>query len=144
SNDTATDLSTVRPISSGLPLVTLGQFTSAGANFTYVPYEGQDDPYLQQRNISIQRSFTQSLVATIAYVGSRGEHLTVFPDINQPVPGAGAAAPRRAYPNLSSAQAKFRAADSYYNSVQAIIEKRFVNGFAFQGSFTWAHSVDDG
>lgn len=45
-------------------------------------------PYAQQWSLSIQREFPKSLVGTIAYVGSKGTHLTVERQINQlkPVP----------------------------------------------------------
>ncbi len=45
-------------------------------------------PYAQQWSLSVQRELPQFLVATIAYVGSRGVHLTVERQLNQihPVP----------------------------------------------------------
>ncbi len=45
-------------------------------------------PYVQQWSFSIQRQLTNSTVATIAYVGSKGTHLTTDLQINQlaPVP----------------------------------------------------------
>lgn len=45
-------------------------------------------PYAQQWSLSVQREISSSLVATAAYVGSRGTHLTVERQINQlrPIP----------------------------------------------------------
>jgi hypothetical protein len=40
-------------------------------------------PYAQQWSLSVQREISTSLVATAAYVGSRGTHLTVERQINQ-------------------------------------------------------------
>jgi hypothetical protein len=40
-------------------------------------------PYAQQWSLSVQRELPKSLVATIAYVGSKGTHLTVERQINQ-------------------------------------------------------------
>ena len=40
-------------------------------------------PYAQQWSLSVQRELPHSLVATAAYVGSRGTHLTVERQINQ-------------------------------------------------------------
>ena len=46
------------------------------------------------RTSSVQRTLTARYGADrpLAYVGTRGLHLQLFPDINQPVPGPGAAA----------------------------------------------------
>ncbi len=46
-------------------------------------------PYVQQWNLSVQRQFTRDLVGSIAYVGSKGTHLTAELQINQlePVDG---------------------------------------------------------
>ena len=45
-------------------------------------------PYVQQWSLSIQREISKSTVATIAYVGSKGTHLTTDLQVNQlaPVP----------------------------------------------------------
>lgn len=39
--------------------------------------------YTQQWSLSIQRGFTSSLVASLAYVGTKGTHLTAEQDLNQ-------------------------------------------------------------
>jgi len=43
-------------------------------------------PYVQQWNLSVQRQFTRDLVGTIAYVGSKGTHLTAELQVNQLAP----------------------------------------------------------
>lgn len=43
-------------------------------------------PYVQQYNLSIQHEIAQNFVATIAYVGSKGTHLTRQYDMNQLAP----------------------------------------------------------
>ncbi|HLV87868.1 MAG TPA: carboxypeptidase regulatory-like domain-containing protein [Candidatus Sulfotelmatobacter sp.] len=47
-------------------------------------------PYAQQWSLSVQRELPKSMVATVAYVGSRGTHLTVERELNQlkPLPAA--------------------------------------------------------
>ena len=40
-------------------------------------------PYAQQWSLSVQRELPRSMVATVAYVGSKGTHLTVERQINQ-------------------------------------------------------------
>lgn len=46
-------------------------------------------PYSQQWSLSVQRELTSSLVATVAYVGSRGIHLTAERQLNQLKPVVG-------------------------------------------------------
>jgi hypothetical protein len=43
-------------------------------------------PYMQQWNVSIQRELPSNTVLTVAYVGSKGTHLTDQRDINQLLP----------------------------------------------------------
>jgi len=40
-------------------------------------------PYVQQWHLDVQRDFTHNLVATLAYVGAKGTHLTLQHEINQ-------------------------------------------------------------
>src|SRR5919197_35824 len=40
-------------------------------------------PYAQQWSLSVQRELPRSMVATVAYVGSKGTHLTVERQLNQ-------------------------------------------------------------
>lgn len=50
-------------------------------------------PYVQQWSLSIERQLSKNLVATVAYVGSKGTHLTAELQINQLVPLAGSQNP---------------------------------------------------
>jgi hypothetical protein len=47
-------------------------------------------PYVQQWNLNVQRQIMNGTVMTVAYVGSRGSHLSLQRDINQllPIPQA--------------------------------------------------------
>ena len=143
-NTTATNLVTgITPLSSGfLPYRSYGSFTPAGLSFAYwSPHE--PDSTVQQRNISIQQQLPMDTVLTVAYVGPRGEHLTISPNINQPVPGPGGAAARRLFPAYSTISNVQHSGDSYYNSLQVTAEKRFSKGLAFLAAFSWAHSIDE-
>jgi hypothetical protein len=132
----------ITPLSRGfLPYQPIGQFAAPGNSLSYFP-RTDPDMNIQQRNISIQRQLTSDTVLTVAYVGTRGEHLTVYPNINQPVPGPGAANPRRLYPNFGTITAVYHGSDSYYNALQATAERRFSHGLAFLASYAWGHSVD--
>src|SRR5262249_54107995 len=57
--------------------------------------EGFDNAYLQSWNLNIQRELTNNLRLMAGYFGSKGTHLTIRRNINQPVDGV------RPYPALS-------------------------------------------
>ncbi len=72
-----------------------------------------------------------------------GEHLTIYPNINQPVPGPGAANPRAAYIRLLAAITEVSHGESSdYNGLQVTAERRFYHGLAFMASYTWGHAMD--
>jgi hypothetical protein len=135
--------STFTPLSQGfLPYQTIGQFNPAGLSISYwLPH--RPDSSVQQRNVSLQRELPFDTILTVAYAGSRGEHLTLSPNINIPAPGPGAIAPRRPYPVFAGITNLQRSGDSYYNGLQVTGEKRFSHGLAFLAAFSWAHSIDE-
>lgn len=141
-NSFATNLSTVTPISSGFPLARPAVFDPTGRDFKFSP-RNDPDSYVQQWNVNIERQLGFNTVLTLAYVGSRGVHLNVFPNINQPFPGPGGVAPRRPFPNLANADGVHKAADSIYHSLQVTAEKRFSNGLSFLSAYSYSHSIDD-
>lgn len=142
-NTSASDLANgITPLSRGfLPYQQIGRFSPLGTSFPYWPSH-DPDMHIQQRNFSIQRQLTSDTVVTVAYVGTRGEHLTIYPNINQPVPGPGAANPRRLFPQYGTITAIYHGSDSYYNALQVTGERRFSHGLAFLASYAWGHSVD--
>ena len=72
----------------GYPLVGLqAQGAASPLSATSIPNQVQW-PYMQQWNLSVQRELPAHVVATVAYVGSKGTHLTREYDSNQIVPVA--------------------------------------------------------
>ena len=142
-NTSATDLvNGITPLSRGfLPYQPIGQFSAIGNSLAY--WASHDpDMSIQQRNFSIQQQLTSDTVLTVAYVGTRGEHLTIYPNINQPVPGPGPANTRRLFPQYGSITAIYHGSDSYYNALQVTAERRFSHGLAFLASYAFGHALD--
>jgi hypothetical protein len=105
-------------------------------------------------------------VFTLTYAGSKGTKLYTFFNGNQAAPdpnpndataprrpvfatliGAPGpctlAAPQNCTPVFDTGIDSFRSTgSSNYNSLQASLEKRFAKGLQFQGSYTYAHSLD--
>lgn len=101
-----------------------------------------------QYSLSVQHNFAANLLAELAYVGTRGEHL-MFNNLNidQSFPGPGPQNPRRPYfsinPNLVAINYRTGAGDSHYDSMQARIERRVSHGINFGASYTFAHFLAD-
>lgn len=141
-NTSTTDLSTVTLVSAGFPAQLPTVFDPTGNNFKYSPRHDPDST-IQQWNFNIQRDIGLGTTITAAYVGSHGSHLYIMPNINQPVPGPGAAAARRPYPRLGDGGGRQDAADSTYHSFQFTAEKRYSNGLTLLTAYTYSHSIDD-
>jgi len=103
--------------------------------------------YAMQFSLQVQQEVMWDMVAKIGYVGNLGRRLDYTYDYNQPVPGPGAAGPRRPLytiaPNVVSATYNVFDGLSAYHSLQATLERRFRNGLGFLGAYTWAKSIDD-
>lgn len=114
--------------------------------------------YMTEWNLNIQREIAPLTTVTVAYVGSRGDHLpfrTDDADIVLPTqtPSGylwpsnstqGAGIGTRLNPNVGRIDRLAFQADSYYDALQAGVERKLSHGLQLQGSFTWGKSIDTG
>lgn len=103
-------------------------------------------PYTQSYNLSVQRSLSNNLVATVSYVGDVSRHLVSQINLNSPsalVPASQSTTTVQPFPAFGSAGTNVYGGVSSYNSLQAKMEKRFSAGLSFLATYTWAHSLDD-
>lgn len=96
-------------------------------------------PYVYQYNVSAQREVANNTVVTAAYVGGRGVKLAREADWN--IGELGNIVRRN--PNFSRIRFRTWDANSFYNSVQVGVNRRFSDGFQVQGAYTFSKSVDD-
>jgi hypothetical protein len=96
-------------------------------------------PYVYQYNLNLQHEVFPQTVLTAAYVGSRGVKLSREADWNIGAPGN----PLRRNPNFTRIRFRTWDANSFYNSLQLGINRRFGGGFQIQGAYTLSKSVDD-
>ncbi len=128
-------------------------------------------PYTENWSFDVQWQPTNSVVASIGYVGNRGLHELLPVPFNQP----GIATPtnpihgqtssygfnvlptenlrtneggntdlRVPYLGYSSNALYYQArGNSSYNALQIGLQKRFSQGLQFSASYTWSHSLDD-
>ena len=104
-------------------------------------------PYYESWNLDVERQLTGSMVAEIAYAGSRGIHLTYCYNPNEVQPGPGSLASRRLLQPLaqvSSIQQCDPRNMSNFHSLQLKLTKRFSHGLQFLASYTYGRSLDYG
>jgi Carboxypeptidase regulatory-like domain len=109
---------------------------------------GFDNPYLQSWNLNVQRQVMPSLALMGGYFGSKGTHLLVRRNINQPINGV------RPYPALSPSSPILPGApllnitqgestsNSTYNALWVSARQRLARGFEFNASYTLSKSID--
>lgn len=104
--------------------------------------------YVQSWNLNVQRELLPNLALMVGYFGSKGTHLRIARNINQPINGV------RPFPRLSTSSPELPGAsignitqveasgNSSYNALWATATKRFSRGLQFSGSYTWSKSID--
>ena len=112
-------------------------------------YDPQLRPqFTQQYNAFVEYQLSSSMSAQVGYVGNRATHLIVPMEGNQALPGVGdpAVTPwaptqqrRPLYqvqPLITQASSTFSNGHGDYNSLQASVRRRNVNGLEFMASYT--------
>jgi outer membrane receptor protein involved in Fe transport len=109
-----------------------------------------DNAYVQSWNLNIQRELPMSIGLTIGYFGSKGTHLRITRNINQPINGVrpfrAVAANSPILPGLSLATSNIlerdSGANSSYNALWLTVDKRLAKGLQFNASYTYSKSID--
>ena len=138
------------PLTAGLPTTTENVFTSSVPPLSqqyaalWVTPDFQT-PRVQMWSFGIESQLAQNWALEVDYIGTKANHLDNVRDFfNQPKPGVSLLQPRRPYPDFSI-MAFFSPDDnSFYNSLQVKLTKKFSNGISFLTSYTYAKSLDDG
>lgn len=122
-------------------------------------------PYTMQYNLTLERSFLTNYVATLSYVGNRGRKLYAIEQLNpaygtlipfadfipntataRPAPNstAGNINARRGFTDYGlGISQQVAAGNSWYDSLQANLQRRYSNGLLFQFAYTWSKSITD-
>jgi Carboxypeptidase regulatory-like domain/TonB dependent receptor len=126
--------------------ITLAQ--AAGLAPTTVD-KGFRNAYVQSWNFNVQRELPGALTLMAGYFGSKGTHLSLRRNINQPIDGA------RPFPALSLASAILPAAalgnitqvessgNSTYNALWISVGRAVARGLQVNVSYAWSKSIDD-
>lgn len=125
------------------------------SNAGYVPPAGLNvlnpdlpTPYIQQWNLSLQRSMGPWGNFTASYAGAKGTKLARPYDLNQPLPGSGDLQTRRAEQNpLYGSYGNIFFIDdggnSSFNSLQLNYNRTLGTRYSVSAAYTYSHSIDD-
>ncbi|MGA2073581.1 MAG: carboxypeptidase-like regulatory domain-containing protein [Terriglobia bacterium] len=99
---------------------------------------------MYQWSSGVESQLGKDWALEVDYIGDRGAHLGKihFPG-NQPLPGVGALQPRRPYPDFAALQPLTTDANSWYDSLQTKLTKRYANGLTFLASYTYGKTLSD-
>jgi len=96
----------------------------------------------------VQHQLTPSFAVMVGYFGSKGTHLRISRNINQPVNGvrpfvrlsaSSPIAPNTLLGNITQIEST---SNSSYNALWATATKRLSRNFQFNASYTWSKSID--
>ncbi len=141
------------PVSvNGAPGLSLGDaFTLAKASASLSPASVQRNfrnAYVQTYNLNVQQQLPKAVTLQIGYYGSKGTHLRLQRNLNQPVNGV------KPYPTLSATSPIQPGAGlgtiaegesvsySNYNGLWVTFTKSFSQGLEFNTSYQWTKSMD--
>lgn len=106
--------------------------------------------YLESYNLNLQQQVGSSMSFQLGYIGSRGIHLRVRHNANQPTINGS----QRPYPTLSASSPLFPGSavsniaqansDSFsnYNALWFTVNRSFSHGVEFSSTYTWSKSHD--
>jgi Carboxypeptidase regulatory-like domain/TonB dependent receptor len=107
-----------------------------------------DNAYVQSWNLNIQRELARDFGVTIGYFGTKGTHLRISRNINQPVngvkpfPTVSASSPIRPGAVLNNIVQIESTGNSSYNALWLTGTKRLSRGVQFNASYTFSKSID--
>jgi hypothetical protein len=95
---------------------------------------------VQEWNLQIQRQLDAKTALTLAYVGTKGTHLSTFYDVNRAEYGTDGVKPFQA---LGTVPVNDTSGNSIYHGFHAQVERHLSNGIQFNGAYTWSHAIDN-
>ncbi|HEY3928778.1 MAG TPA: carboxypeptidase regulatory-like domain-containing protein [Candidatus Koribacter sp.] len=96
-------------------------------------------PETLQWNLNVERELPGHMVATLGYIGTRGEHLFANSNINPVLFSTGS----RLDENRGFIVLRDNTGDSVYHGLIAELERQFAHGLLFRASYTWSRFEDD-
>ncbi len=142
--------SSVGPIEQGFPAISPVNVTSGviplppGTGTTTLPLNYVRG-YVMSWNGTVQKSFAKDLTLQAGYVGTRAIHQDQSQNVNYGLPGGGAAS-QPFYQSLGITGALnvlWPMAHTYYDSLQATLNRRFRQGLTLNAGYTWSKNISN-
>jgi len=94
---------------------------------------------VEEWNLQYERQLDSKTGMTLAYVGTKGTHLSTFYDVNRPAYDTGV----KPFPLLGTVPVNDTSGKSIYHGLHALVERRLSRGVQFTGAYTWSHAIDN-
>lgn len=94
-------------------------------------------PQIYQWNFNVERELPADMLLTVAYVGTRGEHLFASREMNPGIDNV------RLNPNRGVMGERNNTGDSIYHGLQTGLDRRFKNGLMYRIAYTFSKSIDN-
>ena len=122
--------------------------TAAGDIALLSKQKARDTPNVQQWNVSIQRTLPADTLLEVAYVGTKGTHLSKRVDNNiaDPLSGPGdtrSIQERRPFPRWGGIFTSTNRGNSNYHALQVRFEKSYSHGLSFLAGYTWSRAMSE-
>ncbi len=139
------------PVSVSTATSLANAFTLAKAAGSIAPASVQRNfrnAYVQTYNLNIQQLLPKSIILQLGYYGSKGSHLRLQRNINQPVNGVrpfqtlSATSPIKPGAGLATIADGESQSYSNYNGLWVTFTKSFSRGLEFNTSYQWTKSMD--
>lgn len=141
----------LNPTTPGSALTMQNAFSQAQSSKSIAPLNVAPNflnPGVQSYNMELEQRLASTMGFKIGYMGSKGTHLQMLLNQNQPEAGV------RPFPSLSTSSTidpglgltniyqSASVGNSNYNALWATVAKSFANGLQFNGSYTWSKALD--
>jgi len=109
---------------------------------------GFSNAYVQSWNLNLQREVIPNLAVMVGYFGTKGTHLILRRNLNQPINGVrpfaklSPTSPILPNANLGNITQVESAGVSSYNAFWVTASQRLTRGLQFNASYTWSKSLD--
>ena len=95
---------------------------------------------VQEWNLQFEHQLDAKTAMTLAYVGTKGTHLSTFYDVNRALYDTPTTNP---FPGLGTVPVNDTSGNSIYHGLHALLERRMSRGLQFTGAYTWSHAIDN-
>ena len=95
------------------------------------------NPYTERWSLGFQRELPSKLLLDVSYVGTAAHKLFTSSDVNPRQLNG-----QRLFPNFGIRRIRASEGNSIYHALQAVVDRRFSQGFEIKGAYTFSRAID--